>query len=96
MLQMKELVKGKEKRREVWCTTCRVEGHHQNECLVMEGYTLIRVLNLFPWNCVQWCEICQTWGHTTHNFTMLNKYQNTDHIPFFEFYNFVGNDVKNC
>jgi hypothetical protein len=24
--------KGKEKREVVWCTTCRTEGHHKNEC----------------------------------------------------------------
>jgi hypothetical protein len=24
--------KGKEKREVVWCTLCRTEGHHKNEC----------------------------------------------------------------
>jgi hypothetical protein len=31
-IQLQDLAKGKEKCEEVWCTTCRIEGHHKNEC----------------------------------------------------------------
>jgi hypothetical protein len=31
-IQLQDIVKGKEKRKEVWCTTCRIEENHKNEC----------------------------------------------------------------
>ena len=64
-LKLEKLAKGKEKIQEVWCTRCGSEGHHQNECLMMKGYTVIGDSNLFPQNHVQWCEMCQRWGHVT-------------------------------
>jgi hypothetical protein len=32
MIQLEELTKGKEKCEQVWCTKCRTEGHHKDEC----------------------------------------------------------------
>ena len=61
---------------------------------MMEGYTTTGAPNLLSYNHMQWCEICETWGCVTHSYTMLNKYQKTDHTPFCEFFMFVGHDVK--
>jgi hypothetical protein len=44
-IQLQDIVKGKEKRKEVWCTTCRIEGHHNNECLDFQQYLNTRALN---------------------------------------------------
>jgi hypothetical protein len=32
IIQLAELTKGKEKQEQVWCTKCRTEGHHKDEC----------------------------------------------------------------
>lgn len=33
--QLREMSKGKAVRYNVWCTLCRIEGHHRNECPVL-------------------------------------------------------------
>jgi hypothetical protein len=50
--------KGKEKREVVWCTTCRIEGHHKNECLTFTQYMAAGLPNPFPTEGL-WCEICK-------------------------------------
>jgi hypothetical protein len=30
-IQLEELTKGKEKHEHIWCTKCRIEGHHKDE-----------------------------------------------------------------
>jgi hypothetical protein len=30
--------KNKDKREAVWCTTCRMKGHHKNECPIFTQY----------------------------------------------------------
>jgi hypothetical protein len=31
-IQLEEITKGKEKWEHIWCTKCRTEGHHKDEC----------------------------------------------------------------
>jgi hypothetical protein len=40
--------KGKEKREVVWCTLCRTEGHHKNECPTCVQYMATGVQNPLP------------------------------------------------
>lgn len=62
----------------------------------MVGYIAIGAPNPLLQNYTEWCEICQRWWHAMHNYTMLNKYQKTNHTPFREFYKIVGHDRKKC
>jgi hypothetical protein len=40
--------KSREKREVVWCTLCRSEGHHKNECLKFAQYLGVGLPNPFP------------------------------------------------
>jgi hypothetical protein len=48
--------KNREKREVVWCTLCRSEGHHKNECLTFVQYLGVGLPNTFPIG-GPWCEI---------------------------------------
>jgi hypothetical protein len=39
--------KRKEKREVVWCTTCKTEGHHKNECPIFSQYMETGLPNYF-------------------------------------------------
>jgi hypothetical protein len=51
--------RGKDKREFVWCTTCRTEGHHKNECPTFMQYMKTGPPNPLPIGVI-WCEICNT------------------------------------
>jgi hypothetical protein len=42
------LNKNKDKREVIWCTMCRTEGHHKNECLVFTQYMVAGMSNPLP------------------------------------------------
>jgi hypothetical protein len=65
--------KGKEKREVVWCTTCRTQGHHKNECPTFTQYMETRVPNPFPTG-GPWCEIYKTHGYDPYHCPMMQKY----------------------
>lgn len=47
--QLQEMLKGKAVCEQVWCTTCRTEGHHRNECPILGNSTASTgAPNLFP------------------------------------------------
>jgi hypothetical protein len=48
--------KGKEKREDVWCTMCRTEGHHKNECPLFAQYIGVGMPNPLA-SGGPWCEI---------------------------------------
>jgi hypothetical protein len=52
-IQLQELVKGKEKREEVRCITCRTKGRHKNQCPSFQQYLNTGALNPLE----VWCEI---------------------------------------
>jgi hypothetical protein len=62
-IQFQDLDKGKEKHEEVWCVTCKKEGHHKKECLAFAYYLDIGGLNPLAMGGGVWCEICRTMGH---------------------------------
>jgi hypothetical protein len=66
--------KSREKREAVWCTLCRSEGHHKNECLTFVQYLGVGIPNPFPTG-GPWCEICKTHGHDPYHFPMMQKYK---------------------
>jgi hypothetical protein len=48
--------KGKEKREDLWCTFCRIEGHHKNECPTIAQYLGVGIPNPLSLG-GPWCEI---------------------------------------
>jgi hypothetical protein len=60
-IQLAELTKGKEKHEKVWCTKCRNEGHHKDECLTITQYLVMGAPNLLPGG--GYCGISTKWGH---------------------------------
>jgi hypothetical protein len=41
-IQLEELKKGKEEHEQVWCTKCRIEGHHKDEYPTFSQYLATR------------------------------------------------------
>jgi hypothetical protein len=87
--------KGKEKREVVWCTLCRKEEHHKNECPKFAQYLGEGMPNPLPRGGV-WCEICKTCGHDPYHCPMMQRYQKMLKSTFFNFYNSVGHEEKDC
>jgi hypothetical protein len=87
--------KGKDKREVVWCTTCRTEGHHKNECPTFAQYMETGMPNPLPTG-GPWCEICKTHGHDPYHFPMMQKYQTVPKNAYCTFCKSVGHDDKDC
>jgi hypothetical protein len=87
--------KGKEKREVVWCTTCRIEGHHKNECPTFVQYMETRVPNPFPIG-GPWCNIFQTHGHEPYRCLMMQKCKTVPKSSYYIFCKSVGHDDKDC
>jgi hypothetical protein len=87
--------RGKEKREVVWCTACRTEGHHDNECPTFVQYMATWLPNPFPPG-GPWCEICKTLGHDPYHCLMMQKYQTIPKNAYCTFCKSVGHDDKNC
>jgi hypothetical protein len=87
--------KGKEKREVVWCTLCRTEGHHKNECPTFAQYMETGVPNPFPTG-GPWCEICKTHGHDPYHCPMMQKYKTVPKSSYCNFCKSVGHDDKDC
>jgi hypothetical protein len=95
-IQLQELAKGKEKCEEVWCVTCRKEGHHKNECPTFAYYLAIGALNPLATGGGVWCEICRMMGHHPTTCPLMQKYQSTARSLFCNFCKSVGHDEINC
>ena len=60
-LELCNMKKGKNGRKVVWCTQCRIEGHDKEQCPVVRNYLNTGAPN--PFNpSVLYCEICRTIG----------------------------------
>jgi hypothetical protein len=87
--------KGKEKREVVWCTLCRTEGHHKNECPTFAQYLAAGVPNPLPIG-GPWCDICKTHGHDPYHCPMMQKYKTIPKSSYCNFCKSVGHDDKDC
>jgi hypothetical protein len=93
-IQLAELTKGKEKREQVWCITCRIAGHHKDKCPAFAQYFVTGAPN--PLRGGGYCEICKTWGHHPPNFPLLHKYHSTPLDLFCNFCKLVEHEEKDC
>jgi hypothetical protein len=87
--------KNKDKREVVWCTTCRTEGHHKNECPTFTQYMAAGMPNPLPTGGL-WCEICKKPGHDPYHCSMMQKYQTVPKSSYCNFCKSVGHDDKDC
>jgi hypothetical protein len=87
--------KGKERREDVWCTFCKIKGHHKKECLNLAHYLEIGILNPLPLG-EPWCEICRTHGHDPSHFPVMKNYQIVPKTIFCNFCKSVGHEDKDC
>jgi hypothetical protein len=92
---LSEITKEKEKHEQVWCITCKTEGHHKDECPTFAQYMATGAPNPLEGG-VGYCEICKTWGHHPTAFPLLQKYQSTPKNLFCNFCKSVGHDEKYC
>ena len=44
-LQIQDIKKRKEVQEELWCTRCRIKGHHKDNCLMLMNYVAKGVPN---------------------------------------------------
>lgn len=95
-IQLQEITKGKEKRDEIWCVTCKREGHYKHECPVITEYLATGAPNPIHSGGGVWCEICRTMGHHPTVCPLLHKYQSTARSLFCNFCQSVGHDETNC
>jgi hypothetical protein len=93
-IQLVEITKGKEKREQVWCTKCRMKGHHKDECPTFVQYLVAGVSNPLPRG--GYFEICKKWGHHPTDCPLLQKYQSTPRNLFFNFYKSMEHEEKDC
>jgi hypothetical protein len=47
-MQLQDMAKTKVVREHIWCTTCRSEGNHKDECHVLCNYVVIGIPSPFP------------------------------------------------
>jgi hypothetical protein len=87
--------KNKDKWEVVWCTTCRTEGHHKNECPTFVQYMAVGMPNPLPLGGL-WCEICKKPGHDPYHYTMMQKYQTVSKSSYYTFCKSVGYGDKYC
>jgi hypothetical protein len=85
--------KTKDKQESVWCTTCRMEGHHKNECPTFTQYMVERMPNPCTLGGL-WCEIFKKRGHDPYHFPMMQKYQTVPKSSYCNFCKSVGHDDK--
>jgi hypothetical protein len=62
--------KNRDKPEDVWCTTCRTEGHHKKEFPTFAQYMEIGMPNLLPQGGL-WCKIFKKSGHDPYHCTMM-------------------------
>jgi len=91
-LQLQDISKIKEKRYDVWCTYCKVDGHFKNQCLVLLQYMSTGAPNPIGQGEGVWCEICRTKGHRPENCHMLQKYQSISRSFYSNYCESVGHE----
>ena len=44
-LKLQDLMKGKEKKEDVWCIIFQIDGHNRNECKLLIKYLVMDIVN---------------------------------------------------
>jgi hypothetical protein len=91
-IQLEDITKGKEKCEQFWCTKCRTEGHHKDECPTFMQHLETGAPNPLPGG--GYYEICKKLGHQPIECPLLQKYLSTPRKLFFNFFKSVGHEEK--
>jgi len=94
-IQLQDITKGKEKREQVLCITCKTKGHHKDEFPTFTQYLQEEMPNPLPTGGL-WCEICKTPRHDPYHCPMMQKYQKFLKSTFYNFYKSIGHEDKDC
>jgi hypothetical protein len=87
--------KGKGNREYVWCTMCRTEGHHKNECPLFGKYIGVGMKNPLD-SGGPWFDILKTYWNDPYHFPMMQKCNRIRKIIFCNFCKLVGHEDKDC
>jgi len=90
-IQIKYIKKGK-KREDVWCVTCKAEGHDRDHCPVLQEYLATGAPNPLNHGAGPWCEICRTRGHRPQHCYLLQKHMKVPMNLYCKFCQSVGHD----
>jgi hypothetical protein len=88
--------KSKDKREVVWCTTCRTEGHHKNECPTFTQYMAAGMPNPCYQQEDYGAKSVRNQGHDPYHCPMMQKYQTVPKSSYCNFCKSVGHDDKDC
>jgi hypothetical protein len=96
-LQVKDMKKdkGKEKREDIWCITCKLEGHDKDHCPLFHEYLASRAHSPLKQATVPWCNVYRT-RHRPSECYYIQKYVQTPTNIYCTFCKFVGHDEKDC
>jgi hypothetical protein len=65
--------KGKDKREDIWCVICRLEGHDKEHCPLFHEYLASGASIPLKQVTLPWCEVCRN-RHFPSEFYYMQKY----------------------
>ena len=95
-MQLQEIKRGKEVQEELWCTSCRIYGHHKYNFLILMNYVAQGASNPVNTQVMPWCRKCQTRGHKSEECLYLQKIVSTPASLYCKFCKSVGHGEKDC
>ena len=93
-IQLQGIKKGKESRKELWCTKCRTNGHTKDKCSKFMNNVASSTPNPLNGQGLPWCHICQSRGHRDEECIYLQKVVSTCANLFYKFCKSVGHEEK--
>ena len=91
-LQIQDIKKGKETSKELWCTKCKIEGHHKHHCPAFLDYLASGAPNPLNSQGMSWSQIYQTRGHMEDECFYLQKIVTTAASLYCKFFQLVSHD----
>jgi hypothetical protein len=68
--------KGKDKREDIWCIRCKLEGHDKEHCPLFHEYLASGALSPLKQITLPWCEVCRN-RHCPGECYYMQKYVQT-------------------
>jgi hypothetical protein len=87
--------KVKEKREDIWCIICKVEGHEKEHFPLFNEYLAFGDRNPLKQATLPWCEVCRTRHHPGECYYMQKYVQKPTNL-YCTFCKYVGHDEKDC
>jgi hypothetical protein len=96
-LQVEKMKKDKEKdkREDIWCVICKLEGHDKGHYPLFDEYLVSGASIPLKQVTLPWCEECRNRHHPGECYYM-QKYVQTPTNLYFTFCKSMGNDDRDC